>query len=72
MKSKTVNFEGLGRCYYAHVGFRPPLKGEFYLSGAIVTGYRAPNDLSTAYHVVRPTHHAVASTWWQRGDPVKD
>jgi len=32
--------------------FRPPLKGEWYLSGAIPEAYKAPNDLSTAYHIV--------------------
>ena len=28
---------------------RPPKKGEWYLSGAIVAAYKAPNDLSTPY-----------------------
>lgn len=28
---------------------RPPKKGEWFLSGAIVEGYRAPNDLSSSY-----------------------
>ena len=32
---------------------RPPRKGEWYLSGAIVTAYRAPNDLSTTFHIAR-------------------
>lgn len=32
---------------------RPPLKGEYYLSGAIITAYKAPNDLSEAYHIAR-------------------
>lgn len=31
--------------------FRAPRKGEFYLSGAIVEAYPAPNDLSTAYWI---------------------
>lgn len=30
---------------------RPPRRGEFYLSGAIVEAYRAPNDLDTPYHI---------------------
>lgn len=34
--------------------FRPPRKGEYYLSGAIVAAYKAPNDLSTAFRIVRP------------------
>ena len=32
---------------------RPPRKGEWYLSGAIVEAYRAPNDLSTPHHIAR-------------------
>ena len=32
---------------------RPPKKGEWYLSGAVVGAYKAPNDLSTAYHIAR-------------------
>lgn len=31
--------------------FRPPKKGEHYLSGAVVHAYRAPNDLSTSYWI---------------------
>ena len=32
---------------------RPPRAGEWYLSGAIVEAYRAPNDLTTPYHIAR-------------------
>lgn len=32
---------------------RPPKKGEWYLSGAIVEAYRAPKDLTTAYHIAK-------------------
>jgi hypothetical protein len=32
---------------------RPPRKGEWYLSGAIIEAYLAPNDLSTPYHIAR-------------------
>lgn len=31
--------------------FRPPRKGEWYISGAIPEAYRAPNDLSTPYMI---------------------
>jgi hypothetical protein len=31
--------------------FRCPLAGEWYLSGAIVEAYRAPNTLSTKFHI---------------------
>lgn len=30
---------------------RPPRKGEFYLSGAVIEAYRAPSDLTTPYHI---------------------
>jgi hypothetical protein len=32
---------------------RPPRKGEWYLSGADVQAYKAPNDLTTAYHIAK-------------------
>lgn len=32
---------------------RPPKKGEWYLSGAEVHAYRAPNDLSTPYVIAK-------------------
>jgi len=37
-----VQYTGEKRC---------PKKGEWYLSGAIVGGFKAPNDLSTVYHI---------------------
>ena len=33
---------------------RPPRKGEWYLSGAVPTAYRAPNDLNTPYIILKP------------------
>lgn len=56
----SVHFEGrgFGRFHYRKLGLRPPKKGEFYLSGAVVQAYRAPNDLSSSYHVVEPTTQA--------------
>lgn len=32
---------------------RPPKTGEWYLSGAIIEAYRAPNDLETPFHIAR-------------------
>ena len=32
---------------------RSPRKGEWYLSGAIVEAYQAPNDLNTPFHIAR-------------------
>lgn len=33
--------------------FRAPKKGEWYLSGAIPVAYRAPNNLSMEFHIMR-------------------
>jgi hypothetical protein len=44
-----------GRRYKATGEFRPPLKGEYYLSGAIVQAYRAPSDLNTPYWIAVET-----------------
>lgn len=42
------------RDYYQATGeFRNPKRGEYYLSGAIVEAYRAPNDLSTPFWIAR-------------------
>jgi hypothetical protein len=32
---------------------RPPKKGEWYLSGAAINAYRAPNDLTTEFHIAK-------------------
>ncbi len=32
---------------------RCPKKGEYYLSGAIVEAYLAPNDLSTEFYIAK-------------------
>lgn len=43
---------------YAKTGeFRPPKRGEFFLSGAPPEVYRTPNDLSQSYHIMRPATH---------------
>lgn len=33
--------------------YRAPKAGEWYLSGALVEAWRAPNDLSTNFHIVK-------------------
>ena len=61
-----ITFEGLGRAQYVNLGFRAPKKGEYYLSGAVVQAYKAPNDLGCAYHVVAPklgTVKTFAEMW---------
>ena len=43
-----------GKGYEKTGDFRPPRRGEFYLSGAIPQAWQAPNDLSTPYYILRP------------------
>lgn len=44
------------RTHFILVGeTRPPRRGEWYLSGAIPCAYRAKNNLSASYTIVRPT-----------------
>jgi hypothetical protein len=33
--------------------YRNPLKGEWYLSGAIPSAYRAPNNFISAYYILK-------------------
>jgi hypothetical protein len=33
--------------------YRPPRKGEWFLSGALINAFQAPNDLSIPYHIAR-------------------
>jgi hypothetical protein len=48
--------------FYREVGFRPPKKGEWYLSGAIVEAYQAPHDLTAAYTIVEKVARAKSIT----------
>lgn len=67
----VVQFEGIGPCYYVLDTMRFPRRGEYYLSGAIIEAWRAPNDLSMSFRVVRPTFHAVKTPdGWIVGSPV--
>lgn len=47
--------------YQASGEFRCPKKGEFYLSGALIQAYRAPNDLNTEYWIAKPTNRRICS-----------
>jgi hypothetical protein len=38
---------------YEVIGYQKPLKGDLYLSGAIVEYYKAPNDLNSEYLVIQ-------------------
>jgi hypothetical protein len=40
------------RFFFRVIGKRAPMKGEWYLSGAIIEAYQAPNDLTTEYTIV--------------------
>ena len=57
-----IHFEGLvdrhntprNERWVKVIGFRPPLKGEYYLSGAVVEAYKAKNNLTYSYWIVEP------------------
>ena len=80
--NEPIRFEGLqragsgngacdgGKCYYELVGWRAPKKGEWYLSGALVEAYRASNDFTTAFFVVRPTHRVKLVSRYERGEAI--
>jgi hypothetical protein len=42
--------------------FRCPKKGEWYLSGAVIEAYKAPNDLSSEYHIAKLVHVKQVTT----------
>lgn len=45
-QTKNPKYEATGE-------FRPPKKGEYFLSGAVVQAYRALNDLSISYWIAK-------------------
>lgn len=53
--------------FYEVVGYRKPKKGEWFLSGAVLYAYKAPNDLNTCYLVAKPTHIAKKKSNWFKG-----
>ena len=69
MADRVLMFEGVGVCFYTVADIRPPKAGEFYLSGAIVTAYKAYRDYppSAAYQIVVPTHLACPVQAYVRG-----
>jgi hypothetical protein len=61
-----ITFEGKpGHWSYSIQGMREPKRDEYYLSGAIVQAWRAPNDLTTKYLVVVPLRQFVMRSEWQ-------
>lgn len=69
-RSNVIAFEGLGPCYYILGDFRPPRKGEFFLSGARVQGHLAYNDMTTPYRIARPTTYAMDLNGHKAGEAV--
>lgn len=70
MAAPILNFEFLGPCFYELGEMRPPLAGEYYLSGAIVSAWRAYSDLTPCYRIVRPTFKAVLRPSYVRGEAI--
>lgn len=62
---KPVFFEGIGSHFYERGPFRPPRKGEFFLSGAVVAAYRASHDMTSPYRIAIPTRPAKLGLIWQ-------
>jgi hypothetical protein len=57
-KDRDVRYKATGE-------YRPPCRGEYYLSGAIVAAYHAPNDLTTSYWIAKPGRiSTVTSITW--------
>lgn len=54
-----------GFYFYKVLGFRPPKRGEWYLSGAVVEAYKSCSDLETPYLVIETTAKAVQRTVWE-------
>lgn len=72
LESYPLGDSVMGRRVYCERGeFRPPMAGEYYLSGAIVEVWRAPNDLSQAFRIVRPIAYAKRVTAEAPGDPFQ-
>ncbi|GAA3751219.1 hypothetical protein [Micromonospora maritima] len=46
---------------------RPPRKGEWYLSGATIEGYRAPNDLTQEHQIGELVEGETVTIWRSKG-----
>ena len=61
----TGSLSYMAKCYnYRVIGFKPPRKGDWYLSGASVSAWQAPNDLDTPYLIIKLTDELVPRTVW--------
>lgn len=64
--------DALARRVWCEVGERrPPMAGEYYLSGAIPEVWRAPNALGQAFRIVRPLYYARQIKAWGKGPEFK-
>jgi len=41
--------------------YRKPKKREYFLSGSVIEAYKAPNDLSSQYHIAEPVIAQISS-----------
>lgn len=67
---ERVIFEGNLSPYpipYSVIGYRKPKQGEYYLSGAIPTGYKANNDLPDKHLIVNPIKPTGANSHEETG-----
>lgn len=55
-----------GVYFWEFEGWRPPRRGEFYVSGAEPAVYRAHHDMSGSYLVIQPTDKARYVGRWER------
>lgn len=51
LKGKKFHAEGGGLVMWDGNPRRPPKKGEYFLSGAVVAAYLAYNDMTQPYHI---------------------
>lgn len=54
LPDKPIMFEGVGFKWAKVLEYRKPRKGEYFLSGAVVAGCLAYNDLLSEYWVAEP------------------
>ncbi len=67
-----LTFEGLGLCFWeGPLVWGCPSENDFYVSGAIVAGYRARKDMSSPYWIIRPTHYAKPVQGFEKAEPVR-
>ncbi len=56
---KSLGLDVRSTRFQATGEYRNPQKGEWYLSGAIIQAYQAPNDFSTPYWIAKPVKLAA-------------